>query len=56
MVQLHIDAEATVERLRGRVEHVHSGESMQFDSVGDLLSFMGEQLRVTVARKSVPGG
>src|SRR5262245_3999957 len=49
VVQLSSDAEATVERLRGRVEHVRSGEAAHFESVEDLLAFVGEQLRMRAA-------
>ena len=40
VIQLHADSDARQRRLRGRVEHVMSGESEPFASLAELLAFM----------------
>jgi hypothetical protein len=45
VVQLAATAEVASGRLEGRVEHVVSGQAMQFASLEDLLAFMARVLR-----------
>jgi hypothetical protein len=47
VIQLRSDSDVRHRRLRGRVEHVMSGQSEQFTSLARLLTFM--------ARYAVPG-
>lgn len=42
VVQLHADAAA--DDLRGRVEHVQSGEARHFETLEALLAFMAQRL------------
>jgi hypothetical protein len=44
VVQLLATAEVTPGRLTGRVEHVVSGQAIQFHSLDDLLAFMAQVL------------
>jgi hypothetical protein len=41
VVQLRSDSDAERQHLIGRVEHLKSGESVQFDSLAALLGFIG---------------
>jgi hypothetical protein len=44
VVQLYTDAEITHEHLAGRVEHVVSGQTSDFHSMEELLTFMVQVL------------
>jgi hypothetical protein len=43
VVQLHAGADPARRLLSGRVEHVVSGESAHFDTLGELLAFMARR-------------
>jgi hypothetical protein len=40
VVMLHAECEPARDDLRGRIEHVHSGLSTHFASLGELLAFL----------------
>ena len=40
LVHLRTDADLPKGRVVGRVEHVHSGDAMHFQSIEELISFM----------------
>ena len=44
VVHFRTDTDITQERITGRVEHVVSGQSTHFDSLEELLTFMGRVL------------
>jgi len=50
---VHFGAETEVARghLAGRVEHVGSGQATHFDSLEELLAFMGKVLREVRAKR-----
>jgi hypothetical protein len=52
VVQLHTTAAVAQERLRGRVEHVLSGQAAHFETLAELLTFID---RVLTALHATPG-
>ena len=44
LVHLRTDADLPKGRVVGRVEHVHSGDAMHFQSIEELISFMAALL------------
>ena len=44
IVHLRTDADLPAGRFVGRVEHVHSGDAMHFQSIEELLAFMAALL------------
>ena len=44
VVHLRTDADLPAGRVVGRVEHVHSGDAMHFQSLEELISFMATLL------------
>jgi hypothetical protein len=44
LVHLRTDADLPAGRVVGRVEHVHSGDAMHFQSIDELMSFMAALL------------
>jgi hypothetical protein len=44
LVHLRTDADLPAGRVVGRVEHVHSGDAMHFQSIEELISFMAALL------------
>lgn len=49
VVQLRSNSDVRQRRLRGRVEHVMSGESVQFASLAGLLAFMARHAPTATA-------
>jgi hypothetical protein len=45
VLQLHSDVDPASGTLAGRVEHVVSGRATRFGSIGELLAFVGRELR-----------
>jgi hypothetical protein len=45
VLQLRTDADPASGTLAGRVEHVVSGRATRFGSIGELLAFVGRELR-----------
>lgn len=53
VVQLHSDSDPSQRRLRGRVEHVISGQSERFASLRALLGFMSRYATAAMAPTSM---
>lgn len=47
VVQLGIGTDVTADRIIGRVEHIASGDTLHFDTAGELLAFFARTLSAT---------
>ena len=50
VIQLREDAEVVASTVAGRVEHLSSGVSTMFDSVDELIAWMGDAIARDAAR------
>ena len=44
MVHLRLDADPAAGQMAGRIQHVHSGDALHFESVDELVTFITERV------------